>query len=196
MNHLPALPSCRPSSLLAVGRERARAWVDRVALLVIGSMASLAANVAVAEPTATGRVIAAWPSFALIAAYEMLMRQVRHNAARPGRSLQGGELRQDRGPVFGRHTQGSDAESDGQGTIGRDLQRRAWQWAQANRASDGSLPSGRVIGRQFGRDERWGRFVKRSGRAGELASGIVRIESGLRLVEEGSEKSVAGHGVS
>jgi hypothetical protein len=30
-------------------------------------MASLAANVAVAEPTATGRVIVAWPSFALIA---------------------------------------------------------------------------------------------------------------------------------
>ena len=42
-----------------------------------GSVASLAANVAVAEPTATGRVIAAWPSFALIAAYELLMRQVR-----------------------------------------------------------------------------------------------------------------------
>ena len=32
-----------------------------------GEMASLAANVAVAEPTLTGRVIAAWPSFALIA---------------------------------------------------------------------------------------------------------------------------------
>jgi hypothetical protein len=43
-------------------------------------VASLAANVAVAEPTATGRVIAAWPSFALIAAYELLMRQVRRSA--------------------------------------------------------------------------------------------------------------------
>jgi hypothetical protein len=40
------------------------------ALLVAGSAASLAANVAVADPTATGRVIAAWPSFSLIAAYE------------------------------------------------------------------------------------------------------------------------------
>ena len=37
------------------------------ALLVAGSAASLAANVAVAELTATGRVIAAWPSFSLIA---------------------------------------------------------------------------------------------------------------------------------
>ena len=44
-------------------------------------MASLAANVAVAEPTATGRVYAAWPSFALIAAYELLMRQVLRSAA-------------------------------------------------------------------------------------------------------------------
>jgi hypothetical protein len=47
-----------------------------------GGVASLATNVAVAEPTVTGRVIAAWPSFALIAAYELLMRQVRHGAAR------------------------------------------------------------------------------------------------------------------
>jgi Protein of unknown function (DUF2637) len=48
------------------------------ALLMTGSAASLAANVAVAEPTWCGRVIAAWPSFALIGAYELLMRQVRH----------------------------------------------------------------------------------------------------------------------
>jgi hypothetical protein len=36
----------------------------RVGRLAAGSVASLAANVAVAEPTAAGRVIAAWPSFA------------------------------------------------------------------------------------------------------------------------------------
>jgi hypothetical protein len=40
------------------------------ALLLIGSAASLAVNVAVAEPTAYERMIAAWPSFALIGAYE------------------------------------------------------------------------------------------------------------------------------
>jgi hypothetical protein len=49
-------------------------------LLVTGSAASLGANVAVAEPTGYGRVIAAWPSFALIGAYELLMRQIRHIA--------------------------------------------------------------------------------------------------------------------
>jgi hypothetical protein len=41
------------------------------ALLVAGNMASLAANVAVAEPTLIGRVIAAWPLFALTASDEL-----------------------------------------------------------------------------------------------------------------------------
>ncbi len=50
------------------------------ALLAVASAASLGANVAVAEPTGYGRVIAAWPSFALIGAYELLMRQVRQGA--------------------------------------------------------------------------------------------------------------------
>jgi hypothetical protein len=44
----------------------------------------------------------------------------------------------------------------------------AWQWALANRSGDGSLPSGRDIGRQHGRHDRWGRLVMRSGLAGEL----------------------------
>ncbi len=39
------------------------------ALLATGSTASLAANMTVAESTVYGRVIAAWPSFALIGAY-------------------------------------------------------------------------------------------------------------------------------
>jgi hypothetical protein len=50
-------------------------------LLVTGSAASLAANVAVAQPTVAGRVIAAWPSFVLIGAHELLMCQVRRSAA-------------------------------------------------------------------------------------------------------------------
>jgi hypothetical protein len=56
-------------------------WV----LLTAGSAASLAANVAVAQATVIGRVIAAWPSFALIGASEMLMRQVRRGAAVKGK---------------------------------------------------------------------------------------------------------------
>ena len=76
------------TTLLADSRAGARGGFLPWALLVAGSMASLAANVAVAEPTVTGRVIAAWPSFALIASYELLMRQARRAAAEtaePGR---------------------------------------------------------------------------------------------------------------
>src|SRR6266516_4454331 len=68
------------TTLLADSRAGERGGALPWALLVTGSVASLAANVAVAEPTATGRVIAAWPSFALIGSYELLMRQVRRAA--------------------------------------------------------------------------------------------------------------------
>lgn len=68
------------TTLLADSRAGERGGVLPWALLVAGSLASLAANVAVAQPTLVGRVIAAWPSFALIGAYEMLMRQVRRSA--------------------------------------------------------------------------------------------------------------------
>jgi hypothetical protein len=137
------------------------------ALLVVGSTASLAANVAVAEPTATGRVIAAWPSFALIAAYEMLMRQVRRNAGGASSVSLRSELPQDR-PKFSGEAYRAASMSVGYRVVSRDLQRRAWQWAQANRTRDGSLPSGKAIARQFDRHERWGRLVKRSGFAGDF----------------------------
>lgn len=65
------------------------------------------------------------------------------------------------------------------GGAGRDLQRQAWLWAQANRAGDGSLPSGREIGRRYDRHERWGRLVERAGVAGQFAA-----EPSLRLVEQ------------
>jgi hypothetical protein len=67
-------------TLLADSRNGRAGGVLPWVLLATGSTASLAANVAVAEPTVYGRVIAAWPSFALIGAYELLMRQVRHTA--------------------------------------------------------------------------------------------------------------------
>ena len=51
----------------------------------------------------------------------------------------------------------------------REVQRHAWRWALANRASDGTLPAGSEIARQYGRGERWGRLVKRAGLEGEFA---------------------------
>jgi Protein of unknown function (DUF2637) len=79
------------TTLLADSRTGRRGGFLPWALLVAGSVASLAANVAVAEPTLIGRVIAAWPSFALTASDELLTRQVRRSSAStdsPGRQPQ------------------------------------------------------------------------------------------------------------
>ena len=46
-------------------------------LLIAGSTASLAANVAVAEPTVIARLVARWPAFALLCSLETLMHRIR-----------------------------------------------------------------------------------------------------------------------
>jgi hypothetical protein len=48
------------------------AWVA----LLLGLGASLAANVAAAEPTVVGRLVAAWPPVGLLLSYELLMQQI------------------------------------------------------------------------------------------------------------------------
>ena len=180
------------TTLLADSRAGERGGKLPWALLVVGSAASLVANVAVAQPTAAGRVIAAWPSFALIGAYELLMRQVRRSAASGG-----GLQRRKPAPQISREADDESAprpqrRSSGPGRVdgmagtggaGRDLQQRAWHWALAHRAGDGSLPSGREIADQYGRHERWGRLVKRAGAAGEFDIGSESSEPGLRLVQ-------------
>lgn len=181
------------TTLLADSRAGERGGVLPWALLVVGSTASLAANVAVAQPTAAGRVIAAWPSFALIGAYELLMRQVRRSAAgtsrlrprTPGPQVlhreAGGAGVRYLGRV-GRGRVGNEMHPSGAGA-GREMQRQAWHWALGHRAGDGSLPSGRQIADQYGRHERWGRLVKRAGAAGEFSD--QPGESALHLVESG-----------
>jgi Protein of unknown function (DUF2637) len=44
--------------------------------LLLGLGASLAANVAAADPTVAGRLVAAWPPVALLMAYELLLQQL------------------------------------------------------------------------------------------------------------------------
>jgi Protein of unknown function (DUF2637) len=141
------------TTLLADSRTGNRGGFLPWTLLVAGSAASLAANVAVAEPTATGRAIAAWPSFALIASYELLMRQVRC-AAEAGASRQrsGRPRSQPAGASSaGRPAVGPPNTAQVPAGRGRGTRLLAWQWALANRSGDGSLPSGRDIGRQHGR---------------------------------------------
>jgi hypothetical protein len=183
------------TTLLADSRAGERGGVLPWTLLVIGSAASLAANVAAAQPTAAGRVIAAWPSFALIGAYELLMRQVRRNAVGSGKPQSRGPGPQVYRPAShapgARHPRarqpgpdGSEERPAGAGGAGRELQRQAWDWALAHRASDGSLPSGREIAVQYRRHERWGRLVKHAGAAGTLSS--EPSGPALRLVGQSS----------
>jgi hypothetical protein len=73
-------------SLLLDSRHGRRSGLLPWMLLIIGSAASLAANVAVAEPSAIGRLIAGWPSCALIGSYELLMGQIRHTSTREAKA--------------------------------------------------------------------------------------------------------------
>jgi hypothetical protein len=166
------------TTLLADSRTGRRGGLLPWTLLVAGSVASLAANVAVAEPTLIGRVIAAWPSFALTASYELLTRQVRRSSAQPG--TRGRRPQQFRAPALAaakpppasaaelRLVRPPELRQGNRNLAGVDLQRRAWQWALANRAPDGGLPSGAAIAAAHGRQERWGRLVKKAGQAGTL----------------------------
>ncbi len=158
------------ATLLAESRDGRRGGALPWALLVAGSVASLAANVAVAEPSLIGRVIAAWPSFALTASFELLTRQVRSSApASDGQASR--EAGDGQGPAAGltvRDGVRRPGSWDGPAPP-RELQRQAWQWALAKRAGDGALPAGSEIARQHGRCERWGRLVKNAGLAGEFA---------------------------
>jgi hypothetical protein len=45
--------------------------------LLLGGAASVVANVAAADPTLAGRLVAAWPPVALLVSYELLLKQVR-----------------------------------------------------------------------------------------------------------------------
>ncbi|WP_431925801.1 DUF2637 domain-containing protein [Nonomuraea jabiensis] len=151
-------------SILLANRYGSRGGVLAWAMLMVGSLASLGANIAVAEPSLVGRVIAAWPSAALIGSYELLMSQIRQ--ASPWRPA---DAQVD---VTGARDLGDHDPSEQHGPNGcetGDLRRTAWQWALAHRRPDGTLPSGRVIAEQFARSARWGRWIKRIGLEGKLA---------------------------
>jgi hypothetical protein len=68
------------TTLLAESRGGEPGWLPALDTPDGGERREPGRDVAVAEPAATGRVIAAWPSFELIASYELLMRQARRAA--------------------------------------------------------------------------------------------------------------------
>ncbi|MBP2707402.1 DUF2637 domain-containing protein [Microbispora sp. RL4-1S] len=166
-------------SILLANRYGSRGGVLAWNLLAMGSLASLGANIAVAEPSLIGRIIAAWPSLALIGSYELLMSQIRRctgaQPEAPDLSAPEPATDADADPVEQQDEQQENAElsTEPHGN-GRTLQRAAWRWAQRNRQEDGDLPSGVAIARAFARSPRWGRLVKKAGLAGELTDAPTR----------------------
>ncbi|GHD31619.1 hypothetical protein GCM10007147_34540 [Nocardiopsis kunsanensis] len=184
-------------TLLSDARNGRKGGLLPWALLIIGSGASLAANVAVADPTMWSRIIHAWPSFALIGAYELLMREFRANAAGV-RSAHAGRTHGDEGSTEADEAAISpapaerrerphlhvvsvgEAVEDGGTEDGHErsdrfpprVQREAWVWALENRQLDGSLPTGGQIAERFGRKERWGRLIKQWGQQGRLGPSL------------------------
>lgn len=150
---------CASMALLADSRRGRRGGVLPWTLLVVGSLASVAANVAVAEPSIIGRAVAAWPAFAMIGGLEMAFRLVRQSVTH---RLSPEEPTAVPAPLSGDHA----PEADGK--RGRSLQQEAWQWALRNRRPDGTLPRSIDLARQFHRSPRWARLVKSSGLSGTL----------------------------
>jgi hypothetical protein len=163
-------------TLLSDARHGHKGGVLPWALLIIGSGASLAANVAVADPTMWSRIIHAWPSFALIGAYELLMREFR-SAARSVRTASAardqprmteetetqGFAVSETGGVTDPQTVYATGRRPGGEPVLSPFQDRAWQWALERHRETGQLPSGKEIAAHFGRKERWGRLVKQRG---------------------------------
>ncbi|ETK34535.1 DUF2637 domain-containing protein [Microbispora sp. ATCC PTA-5024] len=161
-------------SIFLANRNGSRGGFLAWTLLVVGSLASLGANVAVAEPSLIGRIIAAWPSLALIGSYELLMSQIRRFSGGRAAAQEPPGLRPDSDadtetdPVEQQDDQEEVADLSAKPENIRLLQREAWRWAQRNRQEDGNLPTGVAIAGAFARSPRWGRLVKKAGLAGEL----------------------------
>jgi hypothetical protein len=121
------------SVLLASRTGKRGEWLPWT-LLIVGSLANLAANVAVANPTAVSRLIAAWPSLAFVGAYHVLQGQLRTGRADPAARPEDLNGNPQCHLLEIAHDGTSILESPG-----RRLQRQAWEWALANRSQDGPV---------------------------------------------------------
>jgi hypothetical protein len=193
-------------TLLSDARHGRKGGVLPWGLLIIGSCASLAANVAVADPTVWSRIIHAWPSFALIGAYELLMREFR-TAARSVRSAdaerthaeEDSSTSEDRAQaeetglyvVREQHT-GTPDGGEPSHPAPPEVQVRAWQWALEHQNELGSLPTGDQIATTFGRKPRWGRLISQWGRQGRFDDALLNLGSEARRCKPGVHGQEAG----
>jgi hypothetical protein len=123
--------------------------------LAAGTTASLAANVAVAEPTAVGRAISAWPAVAFLIALKLTGRLLDRpatdavrNAPEPAPNL----------PDAPRPT------SMGTAVWSPALRPQAVAWCRAERDEQGRWPTGDRVAQQWGCTDRTGRKIVRTAR--------------------------------
>ena len=180
-------------TLLSDARHGRKGGVLPWALLIMGSAASLAANVAVADPTMWSRIIHAWPSFALIGAYELLMREFR-TTAQGVRSASADDEQDLQGVPPSPRAVLHLVDVSGHKKVPQPhspFQARAWVWAEEWEREHGELPDGKKIGERFGRKERWGRLVKERGlyERGSSSRGTVKevTETGGHVGERHTE---------
>ena len=104
---------------------------------------------------------------------ELLTRQVRGSAVRD--DLEAGKPQRQRSIAAATRIPSARPPADvlvsasRMGTESDALRCKAWQWALARQARDGTLPSGEAIAAAYGRHERWGRLVKSAGLAGAIS---------------------------
>lgn len=144
--------------------------------LLAGVAASLAANVAAADPSATARLVAAWPAVAFAVAFELLLEQRRPDASEPAQAqpqpvptepapLHDGAAVEPEAPVVAAPpaapvlplrapaAEPSPAVTTAQAAPGDDSDELADRAAALIAASNGSPPGRRVLARQLGCSE-------------------------------------------
>lgn len=147
------------ASMVLVDRRRAGrpgGWLAWTALLG-GVGASLAANVAAAEPTTTARLVAAWPAVAFAIGFELLLQQRRATAESPGGTAEPaphGHTTPVAAVVEPAQPDTADLPGDGHTTAApadeAELEARARELIAA---ADGKPPGRRALARQLGVSE-------------------------------------------
>lgn len=152
------------------------------------------------------RIIHTWPSFALIGAYELLMREFR-TAARGVRSADAerthaeevSSVSEDRAQAEGaglyvvreQHI-GTPDWGEPSHPVQPEIQVRAWRWAAEQQRVQGTLPTGDQIAAAFGRKPRWGRLISQWGRQGRFDDALLNLGSEARRRKPGVHGQEAG----
>lgn len=154
--------------------------------MTLGLTASLAANIAAAEPTLIGRAVAAWPPIALLLAYELLMDQLRAaprhplpthapatatdmpshqpSVARDLAAMPTSTATHDNTPTPTANATPPLVAVPSREDTSAETLRQAARHRYLETCADGLPASGRELATMYGMSERWGRYQIRAAR--------------------------------